>query len=366
VATEIGGVRQYVHQLESGIVGVAAKDGTLLWSYQPISSTMGNVHTALVDGDEVFASCGWGVGAALLKVQKDGDGFTVKELYRNKDLRFDQWIGSSVRLGPVVHAANGLPIEWKTGGLLETAGNVVPTSRITMTAADGKLIHRSGNGVTTLTEFTPATGYVRRGEFKVALVAKDPTWTFPVVANGRLFLRDQHVLACYDLRKPERDPKGKPAVIFVPTPDDVVDAMLDLAKVTKDDTLVDLGCGDGRIVVAAAKKYGCKAAGFDLDPECVALSKAAIAKAGVGKLAAVEKRDMLDVDLTPYSVVTLYVGTTLNGKLLPQLEKMKPGSRVVSHAFAIPGVKPDKVVKFTSSDDDVERPLYLYTVPFKK
>jgi SAM-dependent methyltransferase len=235
-----------------------------------------------------------------------------------------------------------------------------------MTAADGKLIHRTGNGVTTLTEFTPTTGYVRRGEFKVTPVAKDPTWTFPVVANGRLYLRDQHVLSCYDLRKPEREPKGKPAVIFVPTPDDVVDEMLKLAKLTKDDTLVDLGCGDGRIMVAAAKRHGCKAAGYDLDPECIALSKAAVARAGVEKLVSVHKGDMLEVDLTPYSVVTLYVGTTLNNKLVPQLEKMKPGSRIVSHAFAIPGVKPDKVVKFTSTDDDVERPLYLYTVPLKK
>ncbi len=366
VAVEIDGVRQYVHQLESGVVGIAAKDGKLLWSYSPISSTMGNVHTILVDGDEVFASCGWGVGGALLKVTKDGDAFTVKELYRIKELRFDQWIGSSVRIGSNAHAANGLSIEWKTGKLLESSGKVVPTSRITMTAADGKLIHRNGNGVTTLTEITPVGTYVRRGEFKVKPVANDPTWTFPVVANGCLYLRDQHVLACYDLRKPDREPKGKPAIIFVPTPDDVVDAMLDLAKVTKGDTLVDLGCGDGRILVAAAKKHGSKAVGYDLDPECVKMSQAAIEKAGVEKLVLVHKGDMLEVDLTPYSVVTLYVGTTLNGKLVPQLERMKPGSRIVSHAFAIPGVKPDRVVKFSSTDDDVERPIYLYTLPFKK
>jgi cyclopropane fatty-acyl-phospholipid synthase-like methyltransferase len=158
----------------------------------------------------------------------------------------------------------------------------------------------------------------------------------------------------------------KPNVIFVPTPQDVVEKMLEQAKVTRSDTVVDLGCGDGRIVVTAARKYGCKAIGYDLDPECVKLSRAAVEKAGVGKLVTIEEADLLEVDFSGASVVTLYLGEGLNTKLLPKLEKLKAGSRVVSHVFAIPGVREDKKVLMKSSEDDVERPLYLYSIPFEK
>jgi SAM-dependent methyltransferase len=236
-----------------------------------------------------------------------------------------------------------------------------------MTAAGGRLIHRTGNGKASLAEVGPDGTYTRRGEFTVVPVAREPTWTFPVVANGRLYLRDQDVLRCYDLRAKGGERRGKkPVVIFVPTPQDVVEKMLELAKVTKDDVVADLGCGDGRIVVTAAKQYGCEAVGYDLDPECVRLSKAAAEKAGVGKFVRIEEADMLEVDLTGVTVVTLYVGTTLNAKLLPKLEKLRPGSRVVSHVFPIPGLKPDRVLKVTSAEDDVERPLYLYALPLTK
>jgi outer membrane protein assembly factor BamB len=367
VAAKIAGVPQYVHQLETGVVGVGT-DGKLLWQYANFGHQLGNVHTALVRGDEVFASCGWNVGAALLKIKKDGDAFSVSEVYRNKDLKFDPWLGSSVRLGEFVHAANGLAIAWKDGSLQENSAKVVPTFRITMTAADGQLIHRTGSGVVTLTEISADGLYTRKGEFKIAQIGmKDPTWTFPVVANGRLYLRDQDVLSCYDLRADKEKPRTRqPNVIFVPTPQDVVEKMLEQAKVTKDDVVVDLGCGDGRIVVTAAKKYGCKAIGYDLDPECVKLSRAAVERAGVGKLVHIEEADILDLDFGKATVVTLYLGATLNGKLLPRLEKLKPGSRIVSHAFAIPGVKPDGVIRVTSTEDDVERPVYRYLLPLTK
>ncbi len=365
-AADIAGVRQYVHQLESAVVGVAAKDGALLWQYPNFGNTLGNVHTALVRGDEVFASCGWGVGVALLRVKKDGDGMKVEELYRIKDNALDPWLGSSVRIGEYVHAANGVCFEWKTGARVAQPEKAVPTNRITMTAAGGRLIHRTGNGQVLLAEVSPEGKYARRGEFTVAPNAKDPTWTFPVVANGRLYLRDQGTLRCYDLRSPDREPAKKPAVIFVPTPQDVVERMLELAKVTKEDTVADLGCGDGRFLVTAAKRYGCKAVGFDLDPECVRLSTAAVEKAGVGKLVRVEEADLLEADLAGVTVVTLYLGTSLNGKLAPRLDKLKPGSRVVSHVFPIPGVRADRVVKVTSAEDDVERAVYLYTTPLTR
>ncbi len=165
----------------------------------------------------------------------------------------------------------------------------------------------------------------------------------------------------------DEPPRGKkPVVIFVPTPQDVVEKMLDAAKVTKADVVADLGCGDGRIVVTAAKVYGCQAVGYDLDRECVKRSRAAVEKAGVGQRVRIEEADILEVDLSGVTVVTLFVGTTLNAKLVPRLEKMKTGSRVVSHVFPIPGVKPEKVLKVTSSEDDVERSVYLYTLPLTK
>ena len=363
VAADIGGVRQYVHQLETGVVGVRAGDGKLLWEFAKFGGMMGNVHTAIVDGDTVFASCGWNVGAALLRLKKSEAAFEVEKTYAAK-VGFDSWLGSSVRLGDFVHAANGLCVEWKTGRVVEQPTRVVPTSRLGMTAAGGRLIHRSGNGLVTLTEVSKDGTYTKRGEFTAAPVSRDPTWSFPVVANGHLYLRDQGVLHCYDLRARAAKPAAKePDVIFVPTPQDVAETMLDLARVKKTDVVVDLGCGDGRIVVGAAKKYGCRAVGYDLDPECVRLARAAVKAAGVEDLVRIEERDLFEVDLAGATVAALYLSEKLNARLVPQLNKMKAGSRVVTHVFPIPGVTPDRVKKVTAAEDDVERPVYLYVVP---
>jgi outer membrane protein assembly factor BamB len=363
VVAEIAGTRQYVQQLETGVVGVST-DGKLLWEYPKFGTGSGNVHTAMVRGDEVFAACGWNVGAALLKVTKDGDRFTVAEVWRSKEPKFDPWLGSPVRLGEYVHASNRFAVEWKTGRVVTSPAPLAPAARVTMTAAGGRLIHRTGNGVVTLAGVAADGTYTAKGELKEERVSKEPTWTTPVVANGRLYLRDQDELRCYDLRaKPGGARRRPPDVIFVPTPQDVVEKMLDLAKVTKADVVADLGCGDGRIEVIAARKYGCKAVGFDLDPECAKLSRAAVEKAGVGKLVRVEEADVLEADLTGVTVVTLYVGVALNAKLAPRLGKLQPGARVVSHQFPIPGMKPDRVLRVTSADDGVERPVFLYTVP---
>ncbi|MCS7168806.1 MAG: methyltransferase domain-containing protein [Gemmatales bacterium] len=156
----------------------------------------------------------------------------------------------------------------------------------------------------------------------------------------------------------------RPDVIFVPTPQPVVERMLELAKVTKEDVVYDLGCGDGRIVVTAAKKYGCRAVGFDIDPQRVKESLENVRKNGVEDLVKIEQKDIFTLDLSGASVITLYLLTSLNEKLVPQLEKMKPGSRVVSHSFEIPGYEPDKVERVNA--DGFERTIYLYTIPLKK
>jgi tRNA G46 methylase TrmB len=158
----------------------------------------------------------------------------------------------------------------------------------------------------------------------------------------------------------------EPDVVFVPTPQDVVDKMLDMAKVTKKDLVYDLGCGDGRIVVTAAKKYGCKAIGYDIDPKRVRESLENVGKNDVGNLVTIEQKDIFTLDLSKANVVTLYLLPELNVKLIPQLEKLKDGSRIVSHDFAMEGVKPDKVVTLTSKEDEYEHTVYLWTVPLKK
>jgi predicted RNA methylase len=155
-------------------------------------------------------------------------------------------------------------------------------------------------------------------------------------------------------------------VVFVPTPNDVVLKMLELGKVGKDDVLYDLGCGDCRIPVLAAKKFGCRGVGYDIDPQRVKESKENIKKNGVEKLVQVERENIFKLDLSPASVVTLYLLPTLNVKLIPQLEKLKPGSRIVAHDFDMAGVKPDKVITMTSKETNREHTIYLWTVPLKK
>lgn len=169
-------------------------------------------------------------------------------------------------------------------------------------------------------------------------------------------------------RKEARKPKREPDIHFVPTPQEVVNRMLKLADLKKDDVLYDLGCGDGRIVVTAAKDYGVKAKGFDIDPERVQESRENVKKNKVEKLVTIEEADIFDLDLREATVVTLYLFPDINKKLMPQLAKLKPGSRIVSHDFRMGDAKPEKEVQLKAKDDlgqEVEHSIYLWTVPWK-
>jgi precorrin-6B methylase 2 len=151
----------------------------------------------------------------------------------------------------------------------------------------------------------------------------------------------------------------KKIVPFVPTPQEVVDKMIELAGVKKGDTVYDLGSGDGRIVITAAKK-GARAVGFEIDPDLVKESRENIKKAGVQQLAEIRQQDILMVDVSSASVVTMYLLPDVNLKLKPTLLKqLKPGSRVVSHAFDMGDWKPDKVERVDG------RTVYLWTIPAK-
>ncbi len=147
---------------------------------------------------------------------------------------------------------------------------------------------------------------------------------------------------------------------YVPTPQDVVERMLDLAGVTNKDVVYDLGCGDGRLVITAAKKYGARGVGIDIDPERIAESKANAKQAGVEHLVTFRLGDALQADVSQATVVTLYLLSSSNLKLRPMLTRqLKPGARIVSHAFGMGDWEPEKSVDYQDANGSTRR-LYLW------
>lgn len=152
-------------------------------------------------------------------------------------------------------------------------------------------------------------------------------------------------------------------VPFHATPEDVVDRMLALAQVNKDDVVLDLGCGDGRIPIRAAQKYGARGIGVDIDPALIELSKANASKAGVEHLVEFRVEDAFKTDVSKATVVTLYMLSSFNAKLRPILwSNLRPGSRVVSHAFSMGREWPaDQIDRFTNANGD-QVTLYLWMI----
>jgi SAM-dependent methyltransferase len=150
-----------------------------------------------------------------------------------------------------------------------------------------------------------------------------------------------------------------PEVPYFPTPGPVVDAMLKLARVGPDDLVYDLGCGDGRIVITAAAKYGARGYGVDIDPAPLIRARHDAERAGVAERVRFERGDLFGADLHPATVVTLYLFESLNRRLLPKLRtELRPGARIVSHRFGM-GTEwpPDRVLSVGDST------IYLWTVP---
>ena len=396
VVTEAGGLRQYITFLAAGLISVAADDGRLLWRYEGVGKhSTAHSHTALARGDQIFCSNGYGGGHSLLNVIRDGKNVAVKEIY-HRGLRLDAFQDSTTLVGDHLYVGldygRPLCLAWKTGEKVWGPQQMEGRGKLAIVYADGCLYFRHSDGRMTLAEATPEK-YVQRGTFVIPDHLPTMGATSPVIAGRRLYLRDNNRLLCYDiraeaLREPAAQPRaisldvltaaGKggtiplsntnregqpPRGVFVPTPHDVVQQMLELASVKKTDVVFDLGSGDGRIVIAAAKEFGCKAIGYEIDAELVAQSRAQAKTDKVDDLVTIERADVMTVDLAPADVVTLYLLPQQNERLAPRLRKLKPGSRIVTHQFGIPGLKLEKTVTVESKETGEKHKLSLYVIP---
>jgi hypothetical protein len=207
VISEAGGVRQYVQLLGKGVAGVRASDGKFLWGYNRVANDVANIPTPIVKGDLVFTSTGYGTGAALLRLVKKGaDQFDAQEVYFLEAPTFQNHHGGMVLVGDHVYAGHGhnrgFPIclelatgKVKWGGDIRNSG----TGSAAVLFADGHLYFRYQNGQVVLIEATPEA-YREKGILPIPDVSK-PSWPHPVVAGGKLYLREQDKLYVYDVKK---------------------------------------------------------------------------------------------------------------------------------------------------------------------
>jgi hypothetical protein len=238
------------------------------------------------------------------------------------------------------------------------------------------------------------TGYAEVSSFQIPEPEEASGATAPVIAGGRLYLRDNSRILCYDITagttkesapvvrsvnvslaeareavpRSERRSKSfsRSDGIFVPTPEDVVTQMLAVAGIGPKEIVYDLGSGDGRIVAAAAQLYGSKAVGYEIEADLVEQSRELVRSSGMEKLASIEHADLFTADLSEADVVTVYLPPETLGRLIPLLEKLKPGARIVSHQFMIPGYPPDRRISMRSNEDGEPHQLYLWTAPLLK
>jgi uncharacterized protein (TIGR03000 family) len=219
---------------------------------------------------------------------------------------------------------------------------------------------------------TRQTGAVRTFSSPPLTPGKDFSYTFTAVIEPnnyttitrtrKVTVRAGRTTEADMMSNDEKQPDNI-VIRYVPTPEPVVNAMLDLAKVGKDDVVYDLGCGDGRIVTTAVSKYGARrGVGFDIDPERIADSRANAKAARVEDKVQFRQENVLKIkDFSPASVVTLYMSDNLNEAVRPDLRKtLKPGSRVVSHRFLMGDWKPDKTI--TVTHDGEEYLIHLWNI----
>lgn len=197
VKAEIGGVKQYVQFIDGGVVGVDAADGRLLWHYESPANTTANCSTPLVQGDFVFAASNYGTGGGQAKITKEGSDFKAEETYFVNKMQNHH--GGMVLYKDHIYGTGGgslLCVDFKTGNVAWEAGSAGKGS---ITFADGLLFVRGEGGKVALVEANPVK-YVEKGMFTQPDRSKQPAWPHPVVANGKLYLRDWDSLFCYDVK----------------------------------------------------------------------------------------------------------------------------------------------------------------------
>ena len=163
------------------------------------------------------------------------------------------------------------------------------------------------------------------------------------------------------------DPTPRPRLNapFITSADAVVDKMVELAQLTNEDVVYDLGCGDGRIIITAAMHSRCRGVGFDIDPERVAEARKNVELHGVGRLVTIKEEDIFRVDLSKANVAVMYLLPWMMQRLTPQFEEMLPGSRIVSHDFYIEGVEPERVAVVQADASSSPHFVFMYTVPLR-
>ena len=204
VISNAGGIKQYITLVGSGLIGVAADDGRLLWRYDRIANTTANVPTPIVHGDLVFGSSGYGDGgSALVRLHRQGKGIRVEELYYLKNNQLQNHHGGMIRMDDYVYMGHGhnkgFPVcfDLKKGQPVWGPERGPGSGSAAITAAEGKLYFRYEDATMALIDATPE-GYRVRGEFRIKS-RHDQSWPHPVISNKRLYLRDQHELHCYDI-----------------------------------------------------------------------------------------------------------------------------------------------------------------------
>lgn len=390
VVATIAGQRQFVVCLEKALVGVSVDEGKLLWRHDGVVEMASHPHTPIVRDGFITCINAFGIGIRLLEVSRADDVFVVKEVHPRTSGQFARYQDDTVFLeGRLYEYGNGVFSCYEA-----KSGAAIWQKRMGLTSAisyaDGRFYFHGDDGQMRLVE-AGLTEPVVKGAFLLPDHQDSLGTTRPVLTGGRLYVREDDQLFCFDVRdaapaqtaqprtiqlaKPEPNPLAGEASggtktrtlrsVFVPTPLDVVEKMLELAEVKKSDVVYDLGSGDGRIVITAAKKYGCRAIGYELDKELVDLSRTKAEAAGVKSLVTIELADLFTADLRNADVIALYLLPQQLEKLSAQFEKLKPGTRIVSHQFVIPGMSPDKAVKVESKEDSAQHTLYLWTLPRK-